>query len=71
MFALGPFVGWVRDYTHSFVITFELLMVAMLACVVPWSIEMLVGHLRKAKNDGVSFEDVEHNELDSRSSNAD
>lgn len=49
MFALGPFIGWVRDYTQSFEKTFYVIILAMVACVVLWSIEMLVTHFRKAK----------------------
>lgn len=39
MFAIGPFIGWIRDATQSYEITFHCLTLAMALCAVPWIIE--------------------------------
>lgn len=46
MFIMGPLIGWVRDYTGSYVLTFNLLNAAMAVCAIPWTIEILCTTLK-------------------------
>lgn len=39
MFVIGPFIGWIRDATQSYEISFHCLSIAMVLCAVPWLIE--------------------------------
>lgn len=40
IFLLGPVVGWVRDVTGSYTVTFHYLTTVLAVCAVPWSLEM-------------------------------
>ncbi|XP_055370805.1 monocarboxylate transporter 7 [Condylostylus longicornis] len=46
-FLIGPFVGYIRDVTHSYPITFHCLNFFMAACAVPWLIEIAIIKLKK------------------------
>jgi len=39
MFAIGPFIGWIRDATQSYEMSFHCLTIAMALCAIPWLIE--------------------------------
>ncbi|CAH1639902.1 unnamed protein product [Spodoptera littoralis] len=47
--SVGPMIGFVRDYTGSYAIAFNMLTVCNLLCVLPWAIEGVVKY-RKNKN---------------------
>lgn len=64
IFTIGPIVGWVRDVTQSYVLTFNLLTLAMAACAVPWLIEMLIVNKRKMRVQLKSVDNFEQNELE-------
>lgn len=49
MFAMGPFIGWTRDISQSYLVAFGMVIMAMVLCVISWSIEMLVTHYQKRK----------------------
>lgn len=49
MFVVGPLIGWVRDYTQNFLLTFSLLTMAMIACAVAWLMEMVFVHFRNGR----------------------
>ncbi|KAL0850904.1 hypothetical protein ABMA28_006813 [Loxostege sticticalis] len=38
---VGPMIGFIRDYTGSYVIAFNMLTACNLCCVVPWAIEAI------------------------------
>lgn len=40
-FLVGPFIGWIRDVTQSYEISFHCLTLIMAFCAVPWLIEVL------------------------------
>lgn len=40
--ALIIFAGFLRDYTGSYVIAFNMLTACNLCCVIPWSIEAVI-----------------------------
>lgn len=48
-FVIGPFVGWLRDLTNSYVICFHSLAFIMALCVIPWFIELLWFRMSKAE----------------------
>lgn len=56
-FAIGPFVGWIRDATGSYELVFHCLTVFMSLCAVPWLIEIF--YLRvcvsRRKGEGNNF----------------
>lgn len=39
-FAIGPFIGWIRDATQSYQFSFYGLSFVMALCAVPWLIEL-------------------------------
>lgn len=47
IFILGPVIGWVRDYTGSYALTFNLLNAAMALCAIPWTLEILWTVIKK------------------------
>lgn len=61
MFVVGPLVGWVRDATHSYAITFYILTTALAVCAVPWCIEMLVLKMRAVGKNVAISDDIEGN----------
>lgn len=54
IFIVGPFVGWIRDYTQSYIITFHCLTFAMALCAIPWVIEMTWIKIRKGNKGSLS-----------------
>lgn len=40
-FLIGPFVGWIRDLTKSYVICFHSLTFIMSLCAIPWIAEIV------------------------------
>ncbi|XP_045446147.1 monocarboxylate transporter 9-like [Melitaea cinxia] len=40
--SVGPMIGFIRDYTGSYVIAFLMLAICNFCCVVPWTIEAIV-----------------------------
>lgn len=46
MFVMGPLVGCVRDYTGSYLVTFNFLTVVLAVCAVPWTVEMFAQRRR-------------------------
>lgn len=48
MFVVGPFIGWIRDATQSYEITFHCLTVAMAMCAVPWLLEICCANTRRS-----------------------
>ena len=49
-FAIGPLIGYIRDVTESYPVSFHCLTFVMALCVVPWLIEIIYFRLRKSKN---------------------
>lgn len=47
--SVGPMIGFIRDYTGSYVIAFNMLTVCNLCCVVPWGIEALLARRRSQR----------------------
>ncbi|XP_049882440.1 monocarboxylate transporter 9-like [Pectinophora gossypiella] len=45
--SVGPTIGFLRDYTGSYIIAFNMLTVCNLCCVVPWTIEAILGFTYK------------------------
>lgn len=43
---LGPLIGWLRDHTASYAITFNWLNVIMVLCAIPWTIEIIIIKIR-------------------------
>lgn len=41
MFIIGPFIGWIRDATQSYEITFHCLTLSMALCAIPWILESI------------------------------
>lgn len=58
-FIVGPFLGWIRDYTKSYVLTFHCLTFAMALCAVPWLIEAL--WLKCRRNGGENVINIRNN----------
>lgn len=52
-FLIGPFIGYVRDVTKSYIICFNSLTFIMCLCAIPWLIEAiwLWKHPRKIDDD--------------------
>lgn len=42
MFIIGPIVGYLRDKTQDYILTFHVLNGFMAACAVPWLIEIFI-----------------------------
>lgn len=40
-FAIGPFIGWIRDVTKSYEFSFHCLTFIMALCAIPWLIEII------------------------------
>lgn len=47
MFAIGPVVGYLRDKTQDYVLTFHCLNFFMSLCAFPWIIEVLFVKFRR------------------------
>ncbi|XP_028159116.1 monocarboxylate transporter 9-like [Ostrinia furnacalis] len=45
---IGPMIGFIRDYTGSYVIAFNMLTACNLCCVIPWAIEGVYRRLNKS-----------------------
>jgi hypothetical protein len=41
MFAFGPIVGYIRDATQNYEITFHCLTLFMALCAIPWILEII------------------------------
>lgn len=46
---VGPLIGFLRDYTGSYIIAFNMLTACNLCCVIPWTIEGIVLFIKKRK----------------------
>ncbi|XP_023935742.2 monocarboxylate transporter 9-like [Bicyclus anynana] len=44
---VGPMIGFIRDYTGSYVIAFVMLAVCNLCCVVPWTLEAIILYVKR------------------------
>lgn len=67
MIAIGPLIGWVRDYTQDFGITFSLLTLSMAACAVSWLVEKAIVNYQNSKRKQSNVDDdddYEQMELD-------
>lgn len=49
MLIIGPLVGYIRDTTKSYEISFHLLSILMGLCAVPWIIEIFFFKLQKRR----------------------
>ncbi|XP_061385920.1 monocarboxylate transporter 9-like [Danaus plexippus] len=47
--SVGPMIGFIRDYTGSYVIAFSLLAICNLCCVIPWTIEAIIVAVKRRK----------------------
>ncbi|XP_028029972.1 monocarboxylate transporter 9-like [Bombyx mandarina] len=54
--SVGPMIGFIRDFTGSYVVAFVMLAACNLCCVVPWAIEFIFRYNkeRKLRNTDVS-----------------
>nr|XP_014097240.2 monocarboxylate transporter 9 [Bactrocera oleae] len=50
MFAVGPLVGYLRDLTQDYIVTFHCLNFFMALCAVPWLIEIVCVKFRRKNN---------------------
>ncbi|XP_031626281.1 uncharacterized protein LOC116342706 isoform X2 [Contarinia nasturtii] len=48
-FLFGPFVGWIRDITSSYIVCFHSLTFVMAMCAVPWIIEFICLYIYRRK----------------------
>ncbi|RVE51126.1 hypothetical protein evm_004269 [Chilo suppressalis] len=48
--SVGPTIGFIRDYTGSYVIAFNMLTACNLCCVIPWSIEGIWVFVNRRRN---------------------
>ncbi|KAJ8736103.1 hypothetical protein PYW08_006759 [Mythimna loreyi] len=48
--SVGPMIGFVRDYTGSYAIAFNMLTVCNLFCVVPWATEAVIKYRQNKKS---------------------
>lgn len=46
-FIIGPFIGWIRDVTGSYEISFHCLTFAMALCAIPWIIEIIFNEFHR------------------------
>ncbi|XP_031623601.1 monocarboxylate transporter 14-like [Contarinia nasturtii] len=55
-FLIGPFIGWIRDFTKSYIVCFNSLSFILCLCVFPWLIEAIWMrmHSRKKRNTSTS-----------------
>ncbi|XP_053621066.1 monocarboxylate transporter 9-like isoform X2 [Plodia interpunctella] len=44
---VGPAIGFIRDYTGSYVIAFNMLTACNLCCVIPWAIEAVIRYKKR------------------------
>lgn len=47
MFAIGPVVGYLRDRTQDYVLTFHCLNFFMVLCAFPWILEIIFVKFRR------------------------
>ncbi|XP_059051226.1 monocarboxylate transporter 9-like [Achroia grisella] len=47
--SVGPMIGFIRDYTGSYVIAFNMLTACNLCCVIPWGIEGVIRLLNRRR----------------------
>lgn len=47
MFAIGPLVGYLRDQTQDYILTFHCLNFFMALCAFPWIIEIIFVRFRR------------------------
>lgn len=50
MFAIGPLVGYLRDLTQNYVVTFHFLNFFMALCAIPWLLEIVCVKFRRKGN---------------------
>ncbi|XP_050348765.1 monocarboxylate transporter 9-like [Nymphalis io] len=48
--SVGPMIGFIRDYTRSYVIAFVMLAVCNFCCVVPWTVEAVIMYLKRRRS---------------------
>lgn len=46
---MGPIVGWIRDFTQSYVIFIHATQFYIILCVVPWLIEIIWSKMKSRK----------------------
>lgn len=49
-FLIGPFIGWIRDATQSYEISFHCLTFIMGLCAIPWIFEIVYIRISRNKN---------------------
>lgn len=49
LFGIGPVIGWIRDYTQSYKISFFCLTTSLVTCAFLWTIEMAIVNRRKTR----------------------
>ncbi|CAB3256351.1 unnamed protein product [Arctia plantaginis] len=47
--SIGPLIGFIRDYTGSYVIAFNMLTACNICCVIPWTVEGILEYIKKRK----------------------
>ncbi|KAJ0182335.1 hypothetical protein K1T71_001704 [Dendrolimus kikuchii] len=48
--SVGPMIGFIRDYTGSYVIAFNMLTACNICCVAPWAIEGIIRYVKRMKS---------------------
>lgn len=48
--SVGPIIGFIRDYTGSYAIAFNMLTACNICCVLPWTAEAVAKYIKKRKS---------------------
>ncbi|CAH0727537.1 unnamed protein product, partial [Brenthis ino] len=48
--SVGPMIGFIRDYTGSYVIAFVMLAICNMCCVIPWTVEGIIMLIKRRKS---------------------
>ncbi|XP_047532285.1 monocarboxylate transporter 9-like [Vanessa atalanta] len=48
--SVGPMIGFIRDYTGSYVIAFVMLAVCNFCCVIPWTVEGIIMFVKRRRS---------------------
>lgn len=56
MFIIGPAVGYLRDMTQDYVLTFHCLNFFMALCAIPWILEIIFVKFRRRTKIGATSE---------------
>ncbi|XP_030033644.1 monocarboxylate transporter 9 isoform X2 [Manduca sexta] len=51
---VGPMIGFIRDFTGSYTIAFNMLTACNLCCVVPWAIEFILNYRKQRRHKSTS-----------------